>query len=64
MIADRIAIQLDRFNGLEAAKKSLRNIFASLIANHQEGIMIKSDESTYNNKGVPWVKVRILRPCY
>jgi DNA ligase-4 len=57
MLADRVPIELNRGAG-EEAEKSLRRIFADRIADHQEGIVIKSDEGMYNDRREPWVKVR------
>jgi len=38
--------------------KELRNIFAQQVGNHQEGIVLKAEESEYNQFRLPWVKLK------
>ncbi|EFI27392.1 hypothetical protein CC1G_14863 [Coprinopsis cinerea okayama7 len=40
------------------AQSNLRSIFASVIADHQEGLILKAEESRYNDWKLPWVKVK------
>ena len=39
------------------ATSTLRKIMAAHISNHEEGVVLKAEESTYNNWRMPWVKV-------
>ena len=36
----------------------LRTIFAQHISTHQEGLVLKCDESRYNDNRLPWVKLK------
>ncbi|GBE86340.1 predicted protein [Sparassis crispa] len=36
----------------------LRTVFSKLIADHQEGIVLKADEGRYNERRFPWVKLK------
>ncbi|THH02681.1 hypothetical protein EW026_g207 [Hermanssonia centrifuga] len=36
----------------------LRRVFAAAIADHQEGVVLKANESTYNAKNLPWIKLK------
>ncbi|KAG2011553.1 DNA ligase I [Coprinopsis cinerea AmutBmut pab1-1] len=40
------------------AQSNLRSIFAGVIADHQEGLILKAEESRYNDWKLPWVKVK------
>lgn len=55
MFAERTAISLTK--GLAEAEHSLRELFSRLIADHREGIVLKTAESRYNDFKAPWVKV-------
>jgi DNA ligase-4 len=57
MLSDRIAIDLNHVDGIAKAEKDLRYAFARLIANHEEGLVLKADEAAYNDSSLPWVKV-------
>lgn len=38
--------------------KVLQKIFAEHLANHMEGLVLKAEESQYNEYGFPWVKLK------
>lgn len=56
MLAERTCIDKTRRD----AKESFRGVFASLIADRQEGAVLKADASTYNERRWPWVKASSL----
>ena len=56
LLADRSAIAL---TDLKNAAAELRVVFARTIADHQEGLVLKSDLGEYNDRHSPWVKVRL-----
>lgn len=58
MIAERSVVSSGPEIGMESAAKSLREIWAQRIAENQEGLVLKSGESTYGDWRLPWVKVR------
>ena len=42
------------------AEDTLRRVFAALKADHEEGAVLKADESRYNDWRLRWVKVGAL----
>ena len=56
MLAHRTPVQIA--DG-EDAESQLRQVFAEHIADHQEGLVLKAEESRYNDWKLPWVKVRV-----
>ncbi|KAI1796725.1 hypothetical protein LXA43DRAFT_571479 [Ganoderma leucocontextum] len=54
MLAARICIDMTRLN----ADQSCRTAFSSLIADRQEGAVLKADGATYNERRWPWVKLK------
>ncbi|OSX64101.1 hypothetical protein POSPLADRAFT_1088234, partial [Postia placenta MAD-698-R-SB12] len=38
--------------------KQLRDAFARNIADHQEGLVLKADEAKYNERQLPWIKLK------
>lgn len=54
MLAERTCIDTTLPNGEEM----LRRAFARVVADHQEGVVIKADGAGYAEKRWPWVKVR------
>lgn len=63
MLSERVAIylspvpeELDDVN----PEAQLRSIFAKLISNYQEGLVLKADQGLYNDRSAQWVKVRFL----
>ena len=58
MFAERVAI--DMSNTVQA-EDALRVAFARLMSKHEEGAVLKADESRYNDFHLKWVKVRISK---
>ncbi|KAJ7583386.1 hypothetical protein C8J56DRAFT_953899 [Mycena floridula] len=56
MIADRFPINLRR--GIQHATMELNKIFAGAKADFQEGLVIKANDSGYNQWNKPWVKLK------
>lgn len=56
-LAERVAIDLHNTTQ-DHVETDLRRAFATQIANHQEGIVLKADESRYNDYRMPWVKLK------
>lgn len=54
MLAERTCIDTTLPNG----EGMLRRAFARVVADHQEGVVIKADGAGYAEKRWPWVKVR------
>lgn len=54
MLSDRLCIDMTQ----ERPYKTLERIFAEHIADKQEGIILKADESRYNDYNLPWVKLK------
>lgn len=54
MLAERTCIDTTLPNG----EGMLRRTFARVVADHQEGVVIKADGAGYAEKRWPWVKVR------
>ena len=52
MLAERTCIDMRRVD----AEESFRKAFASLLADRQEGAVLKADAATYNGRRWPWVK--------
>jgi DNA ligase-4 len=58
MLAERTPIALNMANNIDVADKQLRAIWARIIAECEEGLVLKADEGEYNDFRSPWVKVR------
>ena len=58
MLSERFRVAVS-FDGHQAS--SLREIFASHLAEFKEGVVLKSAESKYHDMTLPWVKVRTGR---
>ena len=57
MLAERVAIDMcPDEHGVDPDAR-LRKVFAEIIADHQEGVVLKAHEATYNDWRMPWVKV-------
>lgn len=54
MLAERTAIDM---HDQDIAVKQLEFAFAKLLADHQEGGVLKAEESRYSDWGLRWVKV-------
>ncbi|EIW58323.1 uncharacterized protein TRAVEDRAFT_124375 [Trametes versicolor FP-101664 SS1] len=54
MLAERTCIDTTLPNGEEM----LRRAFARVVADHQEGVVIKADDAGYAEKRWPWVKLK------
>ncbi|EKM81997.1 hypothetical protein AGABI1DRAFT_119018 [Agaricus bisporus var. burnettii JB137-S8] len=52
MLSDRYPIQMS------PSSLILQKIFAEHLANHMEGLVLKAEESQYNEYGLPWVKLK------
>lgn len=61
MLAERTAIHLNGPRGMQGAGQQLRSAWASTLAECEEGLVLKADDSLYNNYRSPWVKVRYVR---
>ncbi|PCH44474.1 hypothetical protein WOLCODRAFT_105197 [Wolfiporia cocos MD-104 SS10] len=58
MVAERKAVPLTSSWPSEAEKARFRVVFAQLLADHQEGVVLKADESVYNDGRLRWVKLK------
>ncbi|KAH9840015.1 uncharacterized protein C8Q71DRAFT_745448 [Rhodofomes roseus] len=60
MLAERVAIDMrpTAAPGVPDPQARLRKVFAEIIANHQEGLVLKADEAPYNDWRMPWVKLK------
>lgn len=56
ILAERFPINLHESS--ERATRQLARIFSAAIADHQEGIVIKGEDSSYNDFRQPWVKLK------
>ena len=45
----------------DEARDNLTCVFANTIATHEEGLVLKAEESKYGDWKLPWVKVCPLR---
>lgn len=53
MLAERSPVDLSK--GIDAGGARLKSIFAQVLADHQEGLVLKADQGAYIKS--PWVKV-------
>ena len=53
-LAERTSIDLNTVY----AEHKLQTIFAQSIADFEEGVVLKADESTYHDFSLPWVKLK------
>ncbi|KZV64398.1 hypothetical protein PENSPDRAFT_656587 [Peniophora sp. CONT] len=61
MLAARQRIQIRGPNGvprMSAANAELRRIFSEHVADYEEGVVLKADESQYREVRRPWVKLK------
>lgn len=60
MLSDRYPIQtaLSSDDDINNPHSVLQKIFAEHLANHMEGLILKADESQYNEYKLPWVKLK------
>ncbi|KAA1470337.1 hypothetical protein DENSPDRAFT_797606 [Dentipellis sp. KUC8613] len=58
MIAQRHSILLDGPSGIAGGEHQLRRVFAAHIADFEEGIVLKADESRYRDYRLPWIKLK------
>ncbi|KZT70831.1 hypothetical protein DAEQUDRAFT_688765 [Daedalea quercina L-15889] len=62
MLTERVTIDMGpnaSAGGIEVdAEALLRKVFAAVIADHQEGLVLKADEAPYNDWKMPWVKLK------
>ncbi|KAI8985616.1 hypothetical protein BD414DRAFT_60158 [Trametes punicea] len=54
MLAERTCITM----GMADTEEKFRELFARVIADHQEGVVIKADGAKYAEKRWPWVKLK------
>ena len=57
MLAERKCVDMTQPDALDV----MREAFANLIADHQEGAVLKADSAQYGERRLPWVKVRLTR---
>ncbi|KAL5536761.1 hypothetical protein ACEPAF_584 [Sanghuangporus sanghuang] len=57
-LAHRTEIPLSGAKGFSRGLKILEHIFASSIADHEEGLVLKATDSTYADWRCPWVKLK------
>lgn len=57
MVAERTLVSNGYGAGVEKAAKKLREVWAQRIVECEEGLVLKSEESTYGDWKLPWVKV-------
>jgi hypothetical protein len=57
MLAERTPIAPNGPNDIDSADKQLRAIWARIIAECKEGLVLKADDGGYNDYRSPWVKV-------
>lgn len=60
MLAERTLIELDTSGITANAEEQLRKVFAGVIADHQEGVVLKAAGGGYNDPRSPWVKVSVF----
>jgi DNA ligase-4 len=58
MLAERTPIVLNGPGDIDHAGEQLRAIWSRIIAECEEGLVLKADEGGYNDYRLPWVKVR------
>ncbi|KIK91527.1 hypothetical protein PAXRUDRAFT_149334 [Paxillus rubicundulus Ve08.2h10] len=58
IIAERTLVSSGPDVGLEKAAKKLREVWARRIVECKEGLVLKSEESTYADWRLPWVKLK------
>lgn len=58
MISERVPILMSSSDKTEQPQILLEKVFASIITNHQEGLIIKADEGYYHDFRMPWVKLK------
>lgn len=58
MLSERFPIPMRAMDSADEAKIILERIFSDMIATHQEGIVLKGDETRYHDYGTPWVKLK------
>lgn len=58
MLAERTAVPITSFDG---SVGKLEDVFAGLLARHEEGAVIKADESRYCDWNLKWIKVSQTR---
>jgi DNA ligase-4 len=61
MLAQQTPITMHGQSNTDSADKQLRAIWARIIAEGEEGLVLKADEGGYNDYQSPWVKVRSFR---
>ncbi|KAL5492554.1 hypothetical protein ACEPAI_4001 [Sanghuangporus weigelae] len=57
-LAHRTEIPLSGTKGFSRGLKTLEHIFASSIADHEEGLVLKAADATYADWRCPWVKLK------
>lgn len=55
MIAGRVPISMEPNN---TSERALDEVFSAIIADYQEGLVIKAEESRYHDYKMPWVKLK------
>jgi ATP-dependent DNA ligase len=63
LLAERTPIVLNGSHNIGGACNQLRAIWARVIAECEEGLVLKADEGAYNDYRSPWVKVRGSCSC-
>lgn len=58
MIAGRTPIELEADHDGKRAQQALEKVFAATVADYQEGLVIKAEESRYHDYKMPWVKLK------
>ncbi|KAI0272640.1 hypothetical protein BC834DRAFT_356527 [Gloeopeniophorella convolvens] len=58
MLAQRQAIAMKGPRGLHGARDRLREVMAAHLADFEEGIVLKAEESRYCDWQLPWVKLK------
>ncbi|KAF9457521.1 hypothetical protein BDZ94DRAFT_1272939 [Collybia nuda] len=58
MIARRIPIVFRGAHNDEHARQALEKAFVAVTVDHQEGLVIKAEESRYHDHKMPWVKLK------
>lgn len=64
MLAERHAISLNGPHGIPGAAEQLRSLWATNIADCEEGLVLKAADGFYNHYRSPWVKVHSLSTAF
>lgn len=58
MLAERVLITLPEIDDDDRTQIAFEKVFSDIIATHQEGVVLKGDQSKYHDFHTPWVKLK------